>query len=60
MRQKAGIVKCRVQRPQDPFLQPFLDLSSIAVIEATRDWVGSTAEGRGGAHTTNARGSLLA
>ena len=50
MGQKAGIVKCRVHRSQDPFRGVFFVATSKNVIDAMCGWVGSTAEGRGGSY----------
>ena len=50
MRQKTGIVKCRVHRSQDPFRGVFFVATSKNVIDAMCGWVGSTAEGRGGSY----------
>ena len=50
MGQKAGIVKCRVHRSQDPFRGIFFVATSKNVIDAMCGWVGSTAEGLGGSY----------
>ena len=60
MGQKAGIVKCRVHRSQDPFRGVFFVATSKNVIDAMCGWVSSTAEGRGGSYVEARPGSALA